>query len=1301
MKSKKTLYIQDDVLNNTEQDTFGHKYIADAIVDSIINTSPPFIIGVFGGWGTGKSSLLKIINKKLNSKSIETVFIDAWKYTSAKNLQRAFLINVANSKNPELLGELRRKLYASEQETLPVDKKRLEKNKKLSCSQILNLFKYFLLTSITLILFLLIFFFFEHLITTESDSIRNLNNFFVDYDWKRFFDKYFDLLFIPFFLTFVNYLQVNIFQRSITVSHERIDADELFTDYFNEVIDRVVKNKCGSKKRLVIFIDNLDRLTDKKMVEALESLKTYISNDKCVFIVACDDSVVRAVINKSKDIPGNKESIPNSQIAEYKAGEHYLDKFFQQTFRLPEYMNLDLHDFAVKNFSTTQLCERIKSDNIDIKNLVSIILPTDVESPRKVKRLLNDFIAMYYIVEKREKQGQLRPGIITENPEFLGKFSTIRTEFPYFYKLMVDDNQILAEVTNLIITDDGDGIKNKMDLINKTTNVKSLISYLRKTQSIMVEDIGPYIWMSQDNLSLGLPREQIRSMQNSLSNGDIELFKNQYATINEDDKKKKFIQIASRITNYRLVGIEQQNGVKVLSHLLPTFSEDLKPEIAHVIANLISLWSKLDMFSSMEILNVLKWSHREFYSQKQNLIDELINRLDDNERRKSTFTAIIQNNDFLRTQGVIRRIQKWIEKILSSESQSVMETEIADEENTNVDEIEFAEWMVQQLGNYEDDYEIIKNYYSNSFVLYLFSRLLGEYENVPPVLLTDEGIGESIKNSLIVITSFIKNGNKCQKFWEGISALLQNTLDLENYDFISDILKDLIEYIPDESALDLLESILEGITNFIEEDLVENIKDWATSKLQLVIEIRRTINRSLNQKELEKISSLVSGLLNLKKDINPTILKFVENYSNEFISDDFSPIISELISSFNVLSIDKEHGQLVLETIIYLHKYLNGNQKEKIVNSINSLIISNDPNKVECAILYIKNLCEINGFHDYISKYCESWVDLIKNEPFPIFKPKITVCLETIQLGLLDANIFIKKIIPIIPFGGEQNKIALITTELIKIKDEIDSENGGQLSNTIMNHIGAWGGSIIGALDLASNWFSELEQSQDSAFISQMNNQLAFYPKRSLHILERCWEYFTASSIKQFLKQMFSIEEDDEYKSIRSRNTSIAISQIDVNKKVDFIMTLWEELIQSSKNADDFLEIAINSIDLYEVSRLRENAILEIRENGASELSKIKLKFLVKSTREDVREIMPIVNLFVNLFGRGNEDIRLALDYIIPVLKPLGIRTDHKRKLAEAMGQASSRSAEDINIEIHEKAKELGLKKPSYRKYWN
>jgi len=127
---KQTLYIQDDVVSNFEQDNFGHKHIADAVVESILNTKPPYIIGLFGSWGTGKSSLLKMIGSNLPPEKVVTVTIDAWRYSASANLRRAFLVHVAKVLAPEYLKDLRRKLYTSEQETSPE-----EAFKKLEPSQ--------------------------------------------------------------------------------------------------------------------------------------------------------------------------------------------------------------------------------------------------------------------------------------------------------------------------------------------------------------------------------------------------------------------------------------------------------------------------------------------------------------------------------------------------------------------------------------------------------------------------------------------------------------------------------------------------------------------------------------------------------------------------------------------------------------------------------------------------------------------------------------------------------------------------------------------------------------------------------------------------------------------------------------------------------------------------------------------------------------------------------------------------------------------------------------------------------------
>ncbi len=60
----------------------GFKPYAECLVDIIRDTSPRFSIGIYGEWGTGKTTLMELIENKLNreNKGILTVWFNAWRY---------------------------------------------------------------------------------------------------------------------------------------------------------------------------------------------------------------------------------------------------------------------------------------------------------------------------------------------------------------------------------------------------------------------------------------------------------------------------------------------------------------------------------------------------------------------------------------------------------------------------------------------------------------------------------------------------------------------------------------------------------------------------------------------------------------------------------------------------------------------------------------------------------------------------------------------------------------------------------------------------------------------------------------------------------------------------------------------------------------------------------------------------------------------------------------------------------------------------------------------------------------------
>jgi len=88
-------YIPDKEINLEIKDFLGAKPYVETLSEIIRKTNTPFTIGLFGGWGVGKSSIIKTIKEKFNNDSnsgIEIFTYDAWKYLN-DSFRRTFLLN--------------------------------------------------------------------------------------------------------------------------------------------------------------------------------------------------------------------------------------------------------------------------------------------------------------------------------------------------------------------------------------------------------------------------------------------------------------------------------------------------------------------------------------------------------------------------------------------------------------------------------------------------------------------------------------------------------------------------------------------------------------------------------------------------------------------------------------------------------------------------------------------------------------------------------------------------------------------------------------------------------------------------------------------------------------------------------------------------------------------------------------------------------------------------------------------------------------------------------------------------------
>lgn len=117
-------------------------------------------------------------------------------------------------------------------------------------------------------------------------------------------------------------------ERGREYEAERFSApltSQRFRDFFEEAIQILTD---GPNGRLVIFIDDLDRCEGEVAYRLLESLKLYLNARNCTYVLGLDQKQLEEVI--AKVLSGQEETSRYRPLA-----RDYLSKMFQGLFLLP------------------------------------------------------------------------------------------------------------------------------------------------------------------------------------------------------------------------------------------------------------------------------------------------------------------------------------------------------------------------------------------------------------------------------------------------------------------------------------------------------------------------------------------------------------------------------------------------------------------------------------------------------------------------------------------------------------------------------------------------------------------------------------------------------------------------------------------------------------------------------------------------------------------------------------------------------------------------------------------------------
>jgi len=361
------------------------------------NTTTPLTIGIFGSWGSGKTSLMKMIERGLKRagrddtsvRQTHTVWFNAWLYSKEESLWRALILQVlagvrrwrrddlsALRDLDELVEHLHRAAGSTELGHLSIAAADLLQDQGSSSAQI------------TLVL--------QH----GLDLLENIAQARQQGD-----------------LAAARALHNQVRRATATLEQERIESLDRFQQEFRTVIEKYVL----PHGYFVIFVDDLDRCLPDKAVEVLEAIKLFLNVPGCIFILGIDREVVeRGIHLRYGELGGvsDRGMLPflvgeealNKGASQYRAflqdlleesediidGGRYLEKIIQIPFVLPP-----ISPDAMGRF-IARLAPELPHPECGL-----VFAQGLAPNPRQVKRAINIFTLMWELARNKPELASL------------------------------------------------------------------------------------------------------------------------------------------------------------------------------------------------------------------------------------------------------------------------------------------------------------------------------------------------------------------------------------------------------------------------------------------------------------------------------------------------------------------------------------------------------------------------------------------------------------------------------------------------------------------------------------------------------------------------------------------------------------------------------------------------------------------------------------------------------------------------------------------------------------------------------
>jgi predicted KAP-like P-loop ATPase len=334
-------------ISDMSEDLLKVKPFVDLIENAVINTETPFVFGVLGDWGVGKTSVLKLLQARCDQfsnqeHSVIPIWFNAWEYENESyiiypllhTIVKSYQANVVEKDKTKILGDAKDKFFQVVSTTLKAGA--------------------FMLGDL---------------------GLQSATNWLVGSPVK---------------LEDVEKRVKEFYKATDTIIGETlskwVNSVEELKKSFKELIDLYaeglhrVHNMPIDSIRFLILVDDLDRCLPSTTISILENIKNHLAVPSVIFMLGLNPQVV---------YQGIKHKYSGSDIN----GREYLEKILNYTFYVPKPEIEDVAEFALKRIAALipQEDHRIAYKH-QLDTFSDVIKECHFNNPRKIKRILNRYL---------------------------------------------------------------------------------------------------------------------------------------------------------------------------------------------------------------------------------------------------------------------------------------------------------------------------------------------------------------------------------------------------------------------------------------------------------------------------------------------------------------------------------------------------------------------------------------------------------------------------------------------------------------------------------------------------------------------------------------------------------------------------------------------------------------------------------------------------------------------------------------------------------------------------------------------